>query len=175
MWNPLKRRTWTNGQIRLPLQSTRGSGRTVIGAVGGTASQVHWVSSVIRRTNQYEVKEFIEKLISTVPCRTNSILLVMDQHSSHRAKLVTDYLATLNMQTLLTPPYSSPFNVCEHVWAIFKQRFAKEISRITVQYDFANLERDMELVIREVGRRLTPAILRSNQKYMDLSLRGQLV
>ena len=121
------------------------------------------------------MKAFIEKLISSVPCRTNSILLVMDQHSSHKAKLVTDYLATLNIQTLLTPPYSSPFNVCEHVWALFKHQFAKEISKITVAYDFDGIERDMELVINEVGSRLTPAILLSNQKYMDISLRGNLV
>jgi len=39
-----------------------------IGAIGGNANQVHWVSSVIRHTNQYEVKEFIEKLFSTCLC-----------------------------------------------------------------------------------------------------------
>ena len=38
LWNPLKERTWTNGLVTLPLQSRRGSGRTVIGAVGGNAN-----------------------------------------------------------------------------------------------------------------------------------------
>lgn len=75
------------------------------------------------------------------------MLLVMDQHSSHKARLVRDYIDSMNVRTLITPPYSSPMNACEHVWSTFKHFFAKEMSKITYKYNCSVIERDMELII----------------------------
>ena len=67
LWSPLKRRTWTNGQITLPYQAKRGHNMTVIGAVGGRSETLYWVSSVVRRTCKEFVRQFIEKLVTRVP------------------------------------------------------------------------------------------------------------
>ena len=61
------------------------------------------------------------------------------------------------------PPYSSPVNCCEFVWSVFKREFAKQISRIRVNYDHDNFDSDVTTVINGVGARLTPSILRANE------------
>ena len=76
---------------------------------------------------------------------------------------------------LFTPAYSSPFNCQEYVWAQFKARWAKAIASITCNYDMASMERDIELVMHEVGQTLTPAILTANACHMVRCMQGILV
>ena len=65
---------------------------TVIGAIGGRNQTVYWVSSVVRKTIKENVRQFIEKLVDEVPCKVKDMLLIMDNHSSHRSYYVQDYL-----------------------------------------------------------------------------------
>ena len=44
LWSPIKNKTWTDGTIKLTYQAKRGINLTVIGAVGGVAPQVLWIS-----------------------------------------------------------------------------------------------------------------------------------
>ena len=61
--------------------------------VGGKSDKVYWVSSVVRRTCKEIVREFLEKLIKSVPCRVENLVIVADNHSSHKSHYVKDYLS----------------------------------------------------------------------------------
>ena len=54
-------------------------------------------------------------------------------------------------------------------------RWAKAIASITCNYDMASMERDIELVMHEVGQTLTPAILTANDRHMVRCMQGILV
>ena len=72
------------------------------------------------------------------------------------------------------PPYSSPLNVQEYTWGLFKLKWARALAGITAEYDHANFERDVGIVMDEVGASLTPAFLRANEKYLARCMSGIL-
>ena len=104
---------------------------TVIGAIGGRNHQVYFRFIVVRKTNKEFVRQFLEKLTRTVPCRSRNMLLVCDNHAAHRSYYVRDYLRFKRLEVLFTPSYSSPLNACEYVWGLFKRRFAREFAMKT--------------------------------------------
>ena len=84
-----------------------------------------------------------------------NIVIVLDNHSAHKSKLVSDYAQLTGFTLFFLPPYSSPLNPIERVWSRLKRRWAKYLSRITVKYNMDNIERDIRLVTAEVERELT--------------------
>ena len=88
MWSNIKKKTWTNNTVYLPYQTKRGRNTTVIGAVGGRGDELFWVSSVVRRTCKEHVRQFLEKLIDTVPCPVHNMVIIADNHSSHHSHYV---------------------------------------------------------------------------------------
>ena len=110
------------------------------------------------------MRQFLEKLIETVPYPVRDMCVIADNHSAHLSYYVRDYLAFAQLQIVFQPPYSSPLNCCETVWSIFKKEFAKNISKITRQYDMARFDEEVGLVIDQVGARLRPTILGANRK-----------
>ena len=65
VWSPKLSKCFTDGSIRLPLQSSRGRSRTIIGAVGGDhgIGLVHWIYTVVNSTNTEDVYAFITELL----------------------------------------------------------------------------------------------------------------
>ena len=61
------------------------------------------------------------------------------------------------------------------MWAKFKKEFAKQISRITVNYDMDRFETDVGLIIDKVGSSLGPRILQANEVSLTKIENGQLV
>ena len=89
----------------------------------------------------------------------------MDNHPSHKSYYVRDYLRYKRLEVIFTPPYSSPLNSCVFVWGMFKRRFAKEFSKISTRYNFANFEQDVKEVMNKVNREsITCAMLHANEK-----------
>ena len=168
------RRTWTNGQIHLPMQAQRGSNRTVIGATGGNANRIFSMCSVVRRTNKESVLAFLKKLFRRVRHPLRLLTITFDNHTSHHSRLVTAYLASKGVEVLFTPPYSSPLNLQEYVWGLFKLKWARALSGITAAYDHANFERDIALIMDEVIASLTLAFLSANEKYLRDCMSGVL-
>ena len=66
VWAPKLTKCFTDGSIRLPVQSRRGRSRTVIGAVGGdyNLGLVHWCYTVADSTNTEDVQNFITELVN---------------------------------------------------------------------------------------------------------------
>ena len=174
-WAPLRKKTWTQGQVRLAYQARRGKNHTVIGAVGGKSNAVQWVSLVCDRTNKDNCVKFIEKLARVARHRLKDILLVTDNHSAHKSLAFRESVRATGMELLFLPPYSSPFSPCEHVWSLFKHLFAKTVSRIQVDYPEHGIEQIMRQINIDISHRLTPAMLRSSDAYLARSLAGELI
>ena len=65
MWSPKLNKCFTDGSIKIPLQSRRGRSRTVDGAVGGDYNQglVHWAYATADSTNTDGVFTFLNELL----------------------------------------------------------------------------------------------------------------
>lgn len=78
------------------------------------------------RVNAGVFADFLDKLVEGMERR---IILVVDQHSIHRAKVVQDKLEALDgrMEIVFLPAYSPQLNPDEGVWARVKQEIGKQI------------------------------------------------
>ena len=102
-------------------------------------------------------------------------MIVLDNHSAHHARSVTGYEANKGFTLLFMPPYSSPLNPIERVWAIFKQKWSKYLAQIKVRYNLLSTRRDLELVMAEVGQGRTPNILRAGDSALQQVQAGHIV
>lgn len=60
IWAAIKKRTWTDGSITLPYQSSGGfKNTTVIGAIGGDETNFKFLYQTKRCTNTDNVLEFL--------------------------------------------------------------------------------------------------------------------
>lgn len=97
-----------------------GSGRqrlNVLGAVGyGTARMI----TVINRGSigAEQACELLREIHRR--CR-KPITVVLDNASYHRARIVRDLAAALNIELLFLPPYSPNLNLIERVWKLVKK------------------------------------------------------
>ena len=66
VWSPKLTKCFTDGSIKLPLQSKRGRSRTIIGAVGGDyqLGLVHWIYTTAESTNTEAVYAFLTELLN---------------------------------------------------------------------------------------------------------------
>jgi transposase len=78
------------------------------------------------RSNAQVFKQFLEQLMLGAE---KPIILVVDGHSIHKAKLVRDYVESTNgmLELCYLPPYSPQLNPDEQVWKNVKERVAKQV------------------------------------------------
>ena len=143
--------------------------------MGGTAGKVEWIWSVVRRTSTETVRQFLEKFFNSITYPSSQVVVVMDNHSSHHSKVITDFIKLKRAEVLFTAPYSSRLNNVEFVWALLKKLWATYIARITVDYDHGKLTKDIELITELTGTRLTAAILKATDHLYEKCLLGELL
>lgn len=70
-------------------------------------------------------KEFLKRLMVGA---TKPVFVVVDGHSIHKAKLIKDYVDSLNgnLKLFYLPPYSPHLNPDEQVWAHVKRQVSKQ-------------------------------------------------
>lgn len=120
---PVLRAMWMpkGQQVRIPTPGTNRK-RTVFGALDLITGQ--WSYQVCERKRSIEFLAFLEYLLLTYPDRT--VLLVLDNASSHKAKVVAAWVAEHpQMQLLWLPAYSGhKQNPVEKVWWRLKDQIA---------------------------------------------------
>ena len=57
------------------------------------------------------------------------VVIVADNQSSHNFESTKRFLEEHEINILFLPPYSSPLNPIEHVWAAFKTLWRKRMAR----------------------------------------------
>src|SRR5690606_21665843 len=71
-------------------------------------------------------REFLKRLMIGAK---QPVFVIVDGHPTHKAKLVRDYVASLNGQLKLfyLPPYSPHLNPDEQVWAHVKRQVSRQL------------------------------------------------
>lgn len=67
LWSNVKKKTWTDGAVTLPMQGSGFESKTIIGAVGGDETSFRFVHHLSKSTNKEEVVIFLRKLVSIAP------------------------------------------------------------------------------------------------------------
>jgi transposase len=61
-------------------------------------------------------------------------VIIMDNCRTHHAKIVSEKLKSLSIDTLFLPPYSPELNPIEESWAVIKARLKRKKARNIVDY-----------------------------------------
>ena len=97
------------------------SGVTLYGAIGNCLKTPS-VFTVDQGTTIVGFTRFIETLVQQKIQIDSRPYLILDNHSAHRSKKLTELL-TANFKVLWMPPYSCEFNSIERLWAYIKRSF----------------------------------------------------
>jgi len=109
---------WVGEQVRVPTPGSNSS-RALFGALNIRSGE--WTYLVRRRMLTEDFLAFLEHLLVTYPM--GSIVLVVDNYSSHTAKAVGQWLAQpqhTRMRLLYLPKYCSHLNPVEAIWLRLK-------------------------------------------------------
>lgn len=114
-------------------------GRTPIVPADGHRSGVNMISAISSggelqfmlvegRSNAEIFRQFLEQLMLG---EGRPIILVVDGHPIHKARLVMDYVESTDgkLELYFLPPYSPQLNPDEQVWKNIKERVAKQSPR----------------------------------------------
>lgn len=116
-------RMWLKPGMTFTIPSTRGPSMQVLGALSEKRGLIHF-DVFIGSNNQDTFKLFIEGLRRK--CAGCPTLVVMDNLSVHKAKIVVD-LFIGSFKYKLLPPYSCALNPIERVWNILKGQWKAHI------------------------------------------------
>ena len=133
LWEPVQKRAWTQGRVRLPMQGSAGPKRTILGAVGGRPAynQVNFLYTLDSGTSRRSVATFFERFFREVPEPLDTVTVVMDNHSAHSSADTTGLLRGRGVDIIFTPPYSCVLNNVELCWGIFKAKYRRALSEKT--------------------------------------------
>jgi len=111
---------WVGQQVRVPTPGSNDS-RAVFGALNIRTGQ--WTHLVRPRMKKEDFRAFLEYLLVVYP--TETIVLIVDNYSSHTAGVVQEWVATQpRLQLLYLPTYCSQLNPVEHIWLRMKNKIA---------------------------------------------------
>lgn len=103
--------------LEFPMQSTRASSITLIGALNTNLGLVHF-QTVIGSNNKAIFKGFMADLIEKLGWRKKT--LVMDNLAIHHCKETSDLIKQSKHSSIYTPPYSCSLNSIESLWHCIK-------------------------------------------------------
>ncbi len=111
---------WLGQQIRIPTPGSNQT-RSLFGALNIHTGQ--WTYLVRERMHKEDFIIFLEHLLTVYASGT--IILIVDNYSSHTAKLVAAWLAEHpRLQLYYLPKYCSHLNPVENIWLRLKDRVA---------------------------------------------------
>lgn len=111
---------WVGQQVRIPTPGTNVA-RALFGALNIRTGQ--WTYLIRERMRKEDFIAFLEHLLLVYPGVT--ILLIVDNYSSHTAHLVRDWLATQErLHLYYLPKYCSHLNPVENIWLRMKDKIA---------------------------------------------------
>ena len=121
MWQK-KSRIWRNPDepYHLTLNKQRGASITIIGVISSMRPRFFFM--IAPTTTKESVDTFLKKTFKKLDVRDN--VIVMDQHAAHNSDLVKARLAKLGLERHYLPAASCCLNPIEHVWGIFKAKWA---------------------------------------------------
>lgn len=111
---------WRGQQSRVPTPGSN-TARAIFGALNIRTGQ--WIYRVREHLRKEDFMAFLEALLAVHP--TQTILLIVDNYSSHTAHMVDDWLKEHpRLQLHLLPKYCSHLNPVESIWLRMKNEIA---------------------------------------------------
>lgn len=147
-----------------PLGRTYGlKGQTPVVETSGQRQSLNVISAVNSRgefwaatyTGKLNAESFVAFLQNFVQGRTDKVFLVVDGHPAHKAKLVKNYLQSLEgrLELHFLPPYAPDLNPDEYVWGYMKTNGVSkkplklnESLQKRIEEDLNKISNDRELV-----------------------------
>lgn len=120
-------RTWTSPDcaVKWAYPKFRGSGVTVFGAISTCFERPVFMQATT--TNKENVMKFLGQLRKQFADPDLKVFVVLDNHTSHHTKQVTEMAKNLNFELLFLPPYSPELNSIEALWGIVKRMVKKTL------------------------------------------------
>ena len=143
--------------IHTAMQNKRLKGLTVFGCLDMHSHDSFYLTEP--KTITWTMLDFLENFIKHLKAKgtrhwrtLSRLVLVLDNHPVHHAKLVIAWLKEHKITVEFLPPYSSALSCIEHSWSQMKHKWKKELASHKVVYD-----RDRYLAgdILEICRNLT--------------------
>jgi len=108
-------------QIRLPANTQVRSGCLLAGVIDWMDEQV-WCQPIDKMSSECLIRYFEWLFLEIYP--NESLVLVMDNASSHRSKAMQAFLSLFEhrVTVIWLPPYSPDMNLIERFWKHLKQR-----------------------------------------------------
>ena len=134
-------------------------------------------TKILRRTVKEEVEVFMKEVIDKIRSKYGDpyIVCVMDNHASHRSKVMKAFFERERVEPMFMPPYSSPLNPIEHTWWACKAEWASQMARIKKVYDKNKFSTDLDIIVKQVFEKFTYRIMHGSDRAYDLVLKRQLV
>jgi transposase len=111
---------WLGQQSRVPTPGSN-TARAIFGALNIRTGQ--WIYLIREHLRKEDFIAFLEELLAVYP--TQTILLIVDNYSSHTAHVVDDWLRDHpRLQLHLLPKYCSHLNPVESIWLRMKNEIA---------------------------------------------------
>lgn len=111
---------WVGQQIRIPTPGSNTT-RAIFGALDIRTG--HWHYQVRQRMQKEDFIAFLEYLLTVYP--TQTLILIVDNYSSHTAYAVADWLTQHpRLQLHFLPKYCSHLNPVEPIWLQLKNHIA---------------------------------------------------
>lgn len=103
----------------------RGSNLSMVGALKKSGMQALYPYD--GAINAERFLDFIEHKLR--PHLKNGDVVIMDNCRTHHAKIVSEKMKLLSIDTLFLPPYSPELNPIEESWAVIKDRLKRKKAR----------------------------------------------
>lgn len=108
---------WIKPGMKVELPDSRGQSISMIGALSVHRGLLH--TTTFAGTNNTEsFHRFVTGLLAK--CLDNQCVVVMDNLSVHKTKLIKEFFNEVNFQQKFLPPQSCNLNPIEKVWNIIK-------------------------------------------------------
>ena len=153
--------------VKFPLNQLRGSGVTILGAIGECLPKGVFV--LAPTTNREHVMDFFKKLRSVVTpnpmtpkVRQKKLVVVLDNHRAHYGLDVRNLASQLNMELLFLPPYCPELNSIESLWSIIKGRIKTQLISCSGR---KITQKDFEKIMQDCCDQVTPAEQKKAARY----------
>ena len=93
-------------------------------------------------------------------CDVDRAVVILDNHTAHKAEDVVDYCEGCGLKLLFLPPYASEFNAVELVWAQFKRIWGQLIYRKCLDPELPN-PASTKAAVRNVVKEALLEVVRS--------------
>lgn len=128
--------------MTLSIPDKRGPSFTVIAPMSSHRGLLYY--DVFQGSNN--ASQFAKFIARLKQRSLNKTMLVMDNLSVHKAKVVRSLFDTMFQQVFL-PPYSCSLNPVEHLWLVVKQKWRRSMHQLS--YNVYTDEQERVLDIKE--------------------------